>query len=264
MYAKVENLRLLYIQQNHQTLSSEKNRRNCEDIATDNNQYDVRTGRKFILPPSITGRPRYLHQHVQNAIAVANDFHKPDIFNTYTYNPLWPEIAPSSFPKQQPHERSDNVAWVIYFKWMKLMYDLLNCNFMGRWAGNMKLVEFQRRGQQNSNILFTLKELDILHTAQEFDQFMTAKLTPDAEAFPDGPQRDQARRLVQSVVTYMTHNCTDFFRQHGSQWKKATQKTAQQFNHWDDNAFYPINERWLPGVGGRAISIKNKIISTSG
>ena len=186
MYAKVENLRLLYYQQNHQTLISEKNRRNCEDVATDNNQYDIRSGGKFILPPSITGRPRYLYQHVQNAIAVSWEFHKPDIFNTNTYNPLWPEITPSIFPKQQPHDRSDNMAWVLNLKWMKLMNDLINGSFMGKWARNVKLVEFQRRGQQHSYILFTRNELDILHTAQEVYQFMTDKLTPDPETFPDG------------------------------------------------------------------------------
>ena len=81
----------------------------------------------------------------------------------------------------------------------------------------MKLVEFQKRELHHSKILFTLKELDILHTAQEVDQFMTAMLTPDAETFPDGPQRDQARLLEQSVVTHMTHNCTEVFRQHRSQ-----------------------------------------------
>ena len=260
MYAKVENQRLLYIQQNQQTLRSEKYRRICEDVSTSNNPDDIRSGRKVILPPSFTGSPRYLHQHFQNAVAIAREYHKPDLFITFTCNPQWPEIIDSLLPNQQPQDRPDIVARVFNLKRKELMNDLTNAMVMGRRSGNVDVVEFQKRGLPHCHILLILNEQDRLHTAHDVDQVITAELPPDPNTFPVGPQREQARLLEQFVVNNMVHNCTEVCRQQGSECQKGFPKQYSAVTHWDDNAFYPTYMRRSPGDGGRAVEVGNKTI----
>ena len=133
MHAKVENQKLLHIQQNHQTLRKEKHRRICEDVITANNQDDIRSEIKVILPPSFIGSPIYIHQHFQNAIAIARAYHKPDLFITFTCNPQWQEITHSLLPNQHTQDMSDIVARVFNYKRKKLMNDLINGNVMWMW-----------------------------------------------------------------------------------------------------------------------------------
>ena len=211
MYAKVESQRFLCIQQNQQTLRCGENRRICEDVATANNQDDIRSGRKVILPPSFTGGPRYIFLHFQNVMAITMEYD----------NPQWTEITHSIFPSQQSQDRPDIVARLLHLKQNKLMNDIIYGNVIGRRACNVDLVEIQKRGQPHSDIQFILKEQDSLHTTQEVLQVVTAEHPPEPDAFPDGPQREQARPLEQLVVTHMVHNCSEVCRQQGSLCKKC-------------------------------------------
>ena len=79
----------------------------CVDFTTVVDQDDIRSDRKIILPPSFIGSWRYLHQDFQNAITVARQYHKPDLFITFTCNLHWPEATHSILPNQQPQDRWD-------------------------------------------------------------------------------------------------------------------------------------------------------------
>lgn len=59
-------------------------------------------GRRFILPSSYTGGPRYMQQCLQDSLALARFYRKIDLFITVTCNPQWPEIQRELFPGQQP------------------------------------------------------------------------------------------------------------------------------------------------------------------
>ncbi|KZP22144.1 hypothetical protein FIBSPDRAFT_1018870, partial [Athelia psychrophila] len=69
-------------------------------------------GRRFILPSSYTGGPRYMQQCLQDSLALARFFRKIDLFITVTCNPQWPEIQRELLPGQHPSDRPDLVARV--------------------------------------------------------------------------------------------------------------------------------------------------------
>ena len=50
------------------------------------------TGKRIILPASFTGGARYMIQNYQDAMAICAWAGYPDIFITFTCNPMWPEI----------------------------------------------------------------------------------------------------------------------------------------------------------------------------
>ena len=181
MYAK---------KQNQQTLRRKKHRKICEYDTTANNTDDVMSRKEPILPPPFIGSPRYLHQHFLYAVAIAEEYNKPDLFITFTCNPQWPEITHSLCPNQQPHDRPDIMARVFNLKRKELMNDLINGNVIGRRVGNVDVIEFQKRELLYSDILFDLKEQDRLRTAQEDDQVIDSRLSPDQDTIPDGPQRE--------------------------------------------------------------------------
>ena len=58
--------------------------------AADTNAEQV--GKRIVLAPSFVNSPRYRHKLYQNAMAIAREYGKPDIFLTFTCNPKWPEI----------------------------------------------------------------------------------------------------------------------------------------------------------------------------
>ena len=49
-------------------------------------------GKKYILPSSYIGGPRYLHNKRLDAMSYVTEFGKPDLFITFTCNPKWEEI----------------------------------------------------------------------------------------------------------------------------------------------------------------------------
>ena len=49
-------------------------------------------GQRVVLSASFVNGPRHRHKIQQNAMAIAREFGKPDLFITFTCNPKWPEI----------------------------------------------------------------------------------------------------------------------------------------------------------------------------
>ena len=49
-------------------------------------------GKKYILPSSYIGGPRYMSQKRLDAMAYVGEYGKPDLFITFTCNPKWEEI----------------------------------------------------------------------------------------------------------------------------------------------------------------------------
>lgn len=198
MYAKVENHRLLYIQQNQHTLRRKKYK--SDNVTTANNPDVIRSERKVIPPPSFSESRTYLHQHFQNAVAISREYHKSDLFVTFACNPQRPEIRQSLLSNQRPQERPDIVAKVLNLKRKELMDDLINAKVMGRRSGNVNVVGLHKRSFLHCHILLIVNEQDMLHTAQDVDQVITAELPSDPETFPEGPQKEQARLLEHLVV----------------------------------------------------------------
>ena len=49
-------------------------------------------GKRFILPSSYTGGPRFMAKQYQDSMAIVRYFGKPSLFITFTANPRWEEI----------------------------------------------------------------------------------------------------------------------------------------------------------------------------
>ena len=71
-YAKVEHLRLNYIQQNQQNLHAELYQ-GLQDAIHEGDGHLTSLGRRIILPSSFTGSPRNMHQLYQDAMALSED-----------------------------------------------------------------------------------------------------------------------------------------------------------------------------------------------
>jgi len=66
IYAKIESERLLYIRINQQNLRSEQYIHLRDAISNDANPHDL--GKMVILPSSVTGSPRHMHEYTQDAL----------------------------------------------------------------------------------------------------------------------------------------------------------------------------------------------------
>ena len=78
-----------WVLDNQKTIKAEK----YNGLLDASNSGDLaNAGVKIILPPTITGSPRFYVEKFQDAMAIARKFGKPTLFITMTCNPEWPEI----------------------------------------------------------------------------------------------------------------------------------------------------------------------------
>ena len=119
MYAKTETERLLFIRLNQRKLREDDYIHHRDAIAVDGTASNL--GKLVILPSSFIGSPRYMHERTQDAMTYVRNYRRPDLFITFTYNPLWSEITTSLLPRQKPHDRHDIIARVFRLKIVKLM-----------------------------------------------------------------------------------------------------------------------------------------------
>ena len=264
-YAKVENQRLKYIKYNQKELRGETYKRLCEDVhahANNNTGQGIRSGQQIILPGSFTGSPRFYHAHFQDAMAIVRVYHKPDFFITFTCNPQWPEIQQSLLRGQQAHDRPDIVARVFKQKIDQFVRDFQVDSVLGNMAAFMCVIEFQKRGLPHAHILFIAHQTDRLHTAEDVDNVISAELPPDPMSYPEGPLREQAKRLEQLVLQNMVHSCSPICKKEGD-CSKYFPKSFSSTTEWDENAFYPRYRRRSPEDGGRSVVFKGKMIDNS-
>jgi hypothetical protein len=102
-------------------------------------------GRRVILPSSFVGSARYMSQLYQDAISIVRKFGKPDLFVTFTCNPLWPEIQRELLFGQTAADRPDLCVRVFDKKLNVLMNDLTKNRILGKVIAHIHVVEFQKR-----------------------------------------------------------------------------------------------------------------------
>ena len=112
-YAKIERSRLTWIDNNQKMIKAEKYKGLMD--AFDNGDISA-AGRRIILPPSVTYSPRWYTERYQDAMAITRKEGKPDLFITFTCNPLWPEILQSLNPGETSFDRPDICARVFNMK----------------------------------------------------------------------------------------------------------------------------------------------------
>ncbi|GBN61620.1 hypothetical protein AVEN_62137-1 [Araneus ventricosus] len=85
----------------------------------DGNVADI--GQLIILPSSITGDPRYMHERTQDAMTYVENYGRPDLFVTFTCNLNRTEIQKELFVGQKPQGRHDLMTRVFHQKHKTLM-----------------------------------------------------------------------------------------------------------------------------------------------
>ena len=116
--AKIENSRMKWVLDNQKTIKAEKYSGLLDAAAVGDL---MQVGRKIILPPTITGSPRFYAEKFQDAMAIVRKFGKPTLFITMTCNPEWQEIKDSLNPGESAFDRPDITTCVF-----KLKNDMLN------------------------------------------------------------------------------------------------------------------------------------------
>ena len=190
MYAKIESERLLYIRLNQKRLRCEEYIHLRDAILRDRNPDDI--GKMVILPSSVIGSPRHMHEYTQDAMTYVRNFGRPDLFVTFTSNPEWPEIKDNLFPGQSATSRHDLTARVFEQKLSKLMEAIKKFHIFGEARCFLYSVEWQKRGLPHAHLLLWLREKI---RPDEVDSVICAEL-PDPVSDPV---------LFQLVTKHMIH-----------------------------------------------------------
>nr|XP_009779968.1 PREDICTED: uncharacterized protein LOC104229090 [Nicotiana sylvestris] len=152
-------------------------------------------GRQSFLPTSFIGGPRDMRRRYMDAIALVQNFGKPDIFLTMTCNPSWPEIEEHLLVTDEVQNRPDLVSRVFRAKVDEMKTDILKRNIFGKVAASMYTIEFQKRGLPHAHFLIILKDEYKLLTPESYDRVVCAEI-------PDSDKND----YLYSVVTkHMMH-----------------------------------------------------------
>ena len=119
--SKIENARMKWVLDNQKTIKAEKYN-GLLDASTTGDL--AKAGVKIILPPTITGSPRFYVEKFQDAMAIARKFGKPTLFITMTCNPEWPEIKDALNPGETAFDRPDITTRVFKLKNDMLLDDI--------------------------------------------------------------------------------------------------------------------------------------------
>ncbi|XP_035837306.1 uncharacterized protein LOC118485145 [Helianthus annuus] len=142
-------------------------------------------GRRFILPATFVGGPRYMIQQYQDAMAICRWAGAPDLFITMTCNSKWPEITrhiQATTPGMSASDRPDIVARVFKIKLDELIKDIRKRNTFGHTKAVIYTIEFQKRGLPHSHILlFFLQPEDKINTVDNIDKYISVELPSEVE-----------------------------------------------------------------------------------
>ncbi|KAI9072006.1 hypothetical protein K1719_046039 [Acacia pycnantha] len=151
---------------------------------------------RVILPSSFTGGARYMIQKYQDAMAIYAWAGYPDIFLTFTCNPMWPEITRHCDQDGlKPCDRPEILSRIFNLKLHKLMQTLKDEKIFGSIKADVYTVEFKKRGLPHAHIILWLSESDKIRSSFEVDQLISAEI----------PDKVQDPELYELVGSYMVH-----------------------------------------------------------
>ena len=180
---------------NHLHLSGSKFYQYIVDMYAKGDTNATELGRNIILLSSYTNSPRQMFQLYQDAMTIVRKFGKPDLFITFTCNPLWDEITCSLLINQKATDRPDLIVRVFRQKLRELLNDILEKNLLGKPIAHVYTIEFQKRGLPHAHMLVILA--DDCKPCDPFDN--------DMIVCAELPDPDLNPRLHQIVKSCMLH-----------------------------------------------------------
>ena len=193
----VESQRLKFARNNQKALRADSYK-NIKEILKEKvpmidkirkDDFNLKTGRKIILPSSFVGSPRWYNSQFQDGMAICREFHKPDFFITMTCNPHWSEITNELRDGEITQDRPDLVARVFKQKKDQLIKDIRSGRILGKVPAILHVIEFQKRGLPHVHILVILTDDDRIQNSNDIDNIICAQLPPDPEIFLEGSEK---------------------------------------------------------------------------
>ena len=185
MYVKVEDQRLQWIRHNQDNIHSALYQGLVDHLhASDNVAQSNQVGRRVVLPSSMTGSLRFMHQKYQDAMAIVRELSKPDFFVTFTSKQAWKEITVNLLPGQTAQDRPDLVCCVFNEKLKRVKAKNLKRSFFGKVAAMIDVIEFQKRGLPHCHMLIILKPEDKPKNPKDYEKYASAEL-PDEATHPE-------------------------------------------------------------------------------
>ncbi|CAH9058046.1 unnamed protein product [Cuscuta europaea] len=128
----LESERLSFIRRNQTKLRVDKYN-NLNRSMADSQCQAFEKGRRIMLPSTFVGSRRYMDQLYFDGMAICGYVGFPDLFITFTCNPMWPEIQRILGPiNLRPHDRPDIVSKVFKIKLDELIIDLRKRELFGK------------------------------------------------------------------------------------------------------------------------------------
>lgn len=182
MYAKMEQQRLNFIRHNQSSLRAEVYNGLRDAVRLDDNDMSS-IGKRVVLPSTFVGGPRFMAQLYQDAMSLVRRFGKPDLFITFTCNPMWPEITDALLINQTANDRPDLCARVFNLKLKALLNDIVKNSVLGKVVAYVYSIEFQKRGLPHCHMLFILDSNDKPRSTDDIDKIVSAEI-PDPLTHP--------------------------------------------------------------------------------
>ncbi len=254
MFAKAERQRLIWVKNHQKEIRAEKYKGLMD--AVDNND-EINAGKKVILPPSVTGTPRWYAEQFQDSMAAVRKYGKPDYFVTFTTNPNWPEIKESLLPGQKPCDRPDMVDRVFAIKNDDLLDYLVDKQAWGEVLAFSSTIEDQKRGLPHSHTLLFMAEQDKPRTPEQIDRVVSAEL-PDVSVNPI-LYDIVTRNLIHGPCGQINPNSCCMEKQNDGS-RTCTKEFPKEFEDhtkMTENG-YPRYRRRAPEMGGKTYSMRVK------
>ena len=135
--------RLNYLKLNQNNLRADLYKGVVDALNKDDNASAKDIGKTTILPSSFTGGVRFMMQLFQDAMSCIRLYGKPDLFITFTTNPMWPEILRELKKFEKSNDRPDLITRVFNLKLKALCEDLLKNNILGVAVAHLSIVTEQ-------------------------------------------------------------------------------------------------------------------------
>ncbi|KAL6497618.1 hypothetical protein OROHE_027247 [Orobanche hederae] len=168
----------------------------CPHAVLRGNAPTISIGKRFVIPTSFTGGPKYMIQNHQDAIAICKWYGFPDLFITITCNPKWPEISRYlASVNSNPEDRPDIVCRVFKMKLDVLIKDLKDHGLLGKTQAVIYTVEFQKRGLPHAHIRLFLHRDNKIPSPNDVDRIISAEI----------PSNTDNQKLYEAVKSFMIH-----------------------------------------------------------
>ncbi|KAI9081228.1 hypothetical protein K1719_036800 [Acacia pycnantha] len=158
--------------------------------------FDNSYTKRDIIVKRQCGGARYMIQNYQDAMAICAWAGYPDIFITFTCNPMWPEITRHCDQDGlKPCDRPEILSRIFNLKLHKLMRTLKDQKIFGSIKADVYFVEFQKEGYHTHISYSVVCESEKIRSSFEVDQLISQRYQINLKT----------PKLYELVGSYMVH-----------------------------------------------------------